>query len=134
MILLPKTPEEQISFTWMFWNISLYLHVYLNLNTSLPIMRHDINKKIISTFLKRTGLSTLQKHSPRVVPRKRCSEIMRQIYRRTPMLKCDFNKVACNFIDITLQHGCSPVNLLHIFRTPFLKNTCAAPFLEQLLS
>ena len=97
-------------------------------------MRHDINKKIISTFLKRTGLSTLQKHSPRVVPRKRCSEIMRQIYRRTPMLKCDFNKVACNFIDITLQHGCSPVNLLHIFRTPFLKNTCAAPFLEQLLS
>ena len=24
---------------------------------------------------------------------------------------------------ITLQYGCSPVNLLHIFRTPFLKNT-----------
>ena len=22
-----------------------------------------------------------------------------------------------------LQHGCSPVNLLHVFRTPFLKNT-----------
>ena len=28
-----------------------------------------------------------------------------------------------NFIEITLQHGCSPVNLLHIFRTPFPKNT-----------
>ena len=28
-----------------------------------------------------------------------------------------------NFIEITLRHGCSPVNLLHIFRTPFLKNT-----------
>ena len=28
-----------------------------------------------------------------------------------------------NFIEITLQHGCSPVNLLHIFRTPFYKNT-----------
>ena len=27
------------------------------------------------------------------------------------------------FIEITLWHGCSPVNLLHIFRTPFLKNT-----------
>ena len=24
---------------------------------------------------------------------------------------------------ITLLHGCSPVNLLHIFRTPFFKNT-----------
>ena len=28
------------------------------------------------------------------VPRKRCSENMQQIYRRTPMPKCDFNKVA----------------------------------------
>ena len=28
-----------------------------------------------------------------------------------------------NFIEIALRHGCSPVNLLHIFRTPFLKNT-----------
>ena len=29
----------------------------------------------------------------------------------------------CNFIEITLRHGCSPVNLLHIFRTTFCKNT-----------
>ena len=28
-------------------------------------------------------------------------------------------KLLCNFIEITLQHGCSPVNWLHIFRTPF---------------
>ena len=46
---------------------------------------------------------------------KRCSENMHQIYKRTPMPKCDFNKVAL--------HGCSPVNLLHIFGTPFPKNT-----------
>ena len=66
------------------------------------------------------------------------------------MPKCDFNKVAkvllgnileicskftehpCrivisikllrNFIKIALWHGCSPVNLLYIFRTPFYKN------------
>ena len=31
------------------------------------------------------------------------------------MPKCDFNKVA--------WHGGSPVNLLHIFRTPFPRNT-----------
>ena len=36
----------------------------------------------------------LQKQPPRGVPRKRCSENMLQIYRRTPMSKCDFNKVA----------------------------------------
>ena len=32
-------------------------------------------------------------------------------------------KLLCNFSEIALQHGCSPVNLLHIFRTTFPKNT-----------
>ena len=32
-------------------------------------------------------------------------------------------KLLSNFIEITLQHECSAVNLLHIFRTPFFKNT-----------
>ena len=31
-------------------------------------------------------------------------------------------KLESNFIEITLRHGCSPVNLSYIFRTPFLKN------------
>ena len=29
----------------------------------------------------------------------------------------------CNFIKIALWHGCSPVNLLHVFRTPFPSNS-----------
>ena len=37
-----------------------------------------------------------------------------------------------NFVEFTLRHGCSPVNLLHIFRTPVSKNTlfefwCGSP-------
>ena len=32
-------------------------------------------------------------------------------------------KLLYNFIEIALRHGFSPVNLVHIFRTPFLKNT-----------
>ena len=32
-------------------------------------------------------------------------------------------KLQSNFIEIALRHGCSPVNLMHIFRTPFRKNT-----------
>ena len=59
--------------------------------------------------------------------KKSCPKNMQQIYRRTPLPKCDFNKVAlqlyCNFIEIALLHGYSPVNLLHIFRTTFLKDT-----------
>ena len=31
-------------------------------------------------------------------------------------------KLYCKFIEIALRHGCSPVNLMHIFTTSFLKN------------
>ena len=31
-------------------------------------------------------------------------------------------KLLCNFIEITLRHDCSPVNLLHTFRTRFRKD------------
>ena len=44
-----------------------------------------------------------------------CSENMQQIYRRTSMQS--------NFIETALRYGCSPVNLLHIFRTLSPKNT-----------
>ena len=66
-----------------------------------------------------TNSSITEKQPSTGVLRKRCSENMQQIYRRTPMSKCEFNKVALHFVEISLWHGCSPVNLLHIFRTPF---------------
>ena len=47
---------------------------------------------------------------------KRCSKNLQQIYRRTHLPKYDFNKV----VETALRHGCSPVNLMHIFRTRFL--------------
>ena len=31
--------------------------------------------------------------------------------------------VLCNFIEITIRHGCYPVNLLHVFWTPFHNKT-----------
>lgn len=38
------------------------------------------------------------------------------------MSKFDFNKVAWQIIiEIILQHGCSPVIMLHVFRTSFYK-------------
>ena len=42
-------------------------------------------------------------------------------------------KLSSNLIEITLQHGRSPVNLLHIFRKPFLKNTYGRLLLNQYL-
>ena len=60
--------------------------------------------------------SKKQKQSFKGVLRKRCSENMQQVYRRKPMPKCHFNKVA-----LRLLHGSSPVNFMRIFTTPSLK-------------
>ena len=62
--------------------------------------------------------------------RKRCSENMQQIYRGTPMPKCDSTKLK----KVALRHGCSQVNLLHIFRTSFLKITSGRLLLQYLIS
>ena len=67
------------------------------------------------------AFNLVRKQSSRGVLRKGYSEYMQQILGRTPMPKCDFRKVACNFIEITLRHGYSPENLVHVFRTPFFK-------------
>ena len=56
----------------------------------------------------------MQKQLSRGSLKKRYSESMPQIYRRTLLSKDDYN-----LIEITLQHRCPPVNLLHIFRDTF---------------
>ena len=43
-----------------------------------------------------------QRHPPRGVLSKRCSDNMQQIYRRTPIPKCDLNKVAMQLYYIAL--------------------------------
>ena len=58
----------------------------------------------LSTFtqtdseLSTNTVRSIQKQPLRVVPRKTCSENMQQIYSRTPMPKCDFNKVAKQYL------------------------------------
>ena len=42
-------------------------------------------------------------------------------------------KLLCNFIEVALRHGCSSVNLMHIFRTPFHKKTSGRLLLESIL-
>ena len=58
-----------------------------------------------------------QKQPSRAVLRKRYSE----------------NVQHSNFIAIALRHGCSPVNLLHIFRTSFPKNSSGRLRLHSVL-
>ena len=93
----------------------------------LNSMKKGVLKIYRRTPMPTCDFSKVQKKPPRGVLKKRCSESMQQIYRRTSMPKCDFNKIVSNFIEVILWHGSSPVNLLHIFRTPFSSNTSGWP-------
>ena len=49
--------------------------------------------------------------------------IQKQPFRGILILKSAISiKLQSSFIEITLQHGCSTVNLLHVFITPLHKN------------
>ena len=58
---------------------------------------------------------------PEVFFTKRCSENFHQFYRRTPIQSVILINLQSIFIEITLWHGCSSVNLLYLFRTLFLR-------------
>ena len=65
----------------------------------------------------------LQKQPPRVVPKKGVLKICSKYIGDHSCRSVISIKLQSNFIEITLWHECSPVNLLHIFRTPFPMNT-----------
>ena len=79
------------------------------------------SKVVAKNCVSETKLSCLykQKQHPIGVLIKKCSENMQQIYRRTSISQCDFNKVAKQFYRNHTPFSC---NLLHIFRAPFPKN------------
>ena len=75
-----------------------------------------------------------QKQPPTGVPRKRCSEIMQQIYRRAPMPKRDFNKVA---LQLYWNHALAwlfSCKFAAYFRTLYAENTSGWLVLDGLLS
>ena len=73
---------------------------------------------------KKLGIGYIQKQPSKGVLIKRCSGNMQQIYMREhPCRSVISIKLKSNFIETTLRHGWSPVDLLHTFKTSFNKNT-----------
>ena len=58
-----------------------------------------------------------------VFPEKGVLKICSKFTGEDPCRRAILIKLHNNFIEIVLRHGCSPVNLLHIFRTPFSGST-----------
>ena len=67
----------------------------------------------------------LQKLTSEVFLRKAFLKICSEFTRELPC-----QSVQSKFIKIALRHGCSPVNLMHIFRALFPKNTSGWLLLE----
>ena len=82
-LLLMFSPAEEDTFS--------YSKSIFQMPTSLAIFTYSFHFiiRIVSLFP-----MDKQKQPPRGVFKKRCSENMQQIYRRTPMRKRDFNKAA----------------------------------------
>ena len=49
--------------------------------------------------------------------------VSNMIFQKKANFRRSHSEVQMNFIQIRLWHGCSPANLLRIFRKPFYKNT-----------
>ena len=69
-------------------------------------------------------IATLYRGShPEVFLRKGVRKICGKFTGEHPCRSVISINLQSNFIENAFRHGCSPVNLQHIFRTPFLKNT-----------
>ena len=55
--------------------------------------------------------ATIRSNPPEEFLGKRCCKNMQQIYRRTPMPKCDFNKVAKQLRNISVKKCCMGRNM-----------------------
>ena len=74
-----------------------------------------------------------QKQPFTVVLKRRCSENIRQIYKRTHSCRSVISVKFLHFIEITLRHGRSTVNLLHVRRVSFTKITSGWLLLDGIM-
>ena len=93
-------------------------------SVSSRLLRYDIILFIVfSISVLKVSLTSYRSSRPEVYLGKGVLQICSKFTGKHPCRSVISIKLLCNFIEIALRHGCSPVNLLHIFGTPFPKST-----------
>ena len=112
---------------------SLFCKSLLNLKTLTWTNVYKINL-FIQTFecWRDSNVQKSRTSYPEVFLRKGVPKIYSKFTGEHPCRSMISIKLLCNSIKITLRHGRSPVNLLHIFRTPFRKNAWRWLLLEKI--
>ena len=94
--------------------------------------RHSFRRFSCCLFLI-TFLYNHRSSPPEVFLEKGVLKICSKFTGEHPCWSVISKKLLCNFIKITLRYEWSPVNLLHIFRTPFTKNISEGQSLYPLI-
>ena len=114
-----------------YLNDSVFRHCYGNF-LECAILKVTFDHNYVQQHFERNPIvqdftdmdqDVLQKQPSRGVPRKRLLKIGSKFTREHPCWSVISIKLLCIFIEIAPWLGCSLVYLLHIFRTPFPKNT-----------
>ena len=96
-------------------NSNIYLHgVYTALYQAAMFRINDYQNSKTKKY---------RSSHPEVFLRKGVLKISGKLREENPCRSVISTKLLCNFIEIALRHGFSSVNLLHIFRTLFPRNT-----------
>ena len=101
-----------------------YVRQLINSKLFHPLSLHSF--KIYCKVMDNTSQAIIRSIHPKVFSRKGVLKICSKF---TDLWICKF--MLCNFTEITLRHGCSPVNLLYIFRTSFPKNLSGRLLLDN---
>ena len=121
--------------TWWRFSIFYYLlrkcdELLLSvLRTELIAGRDEVCRTVIQLQKKMSKSSC-----PEVFLRKDVLKICGKFTGDYPYRSAISIKLLWNFIEITIRLGYSPVNLLHIFITPFYKNTSGWLLLKWILA
>ena len=106
--------------TILFFEKKSYILFYIFSNAS-NIQVYELTSYQCSHFYQ--NFPVFRSSSPEVFLGKSILKLCCKFTREHPCLTVISRKLQSNVIEIGLRYGCSPVNLLHIFRTPFPKNT-----------
>ena len=90
---------------------------------------HVSSNKILIPW-KKKSLAKCRSSPPEVFLGKVVLKICSKFTGERPYRSAISIKLICNFIEIALRQGCSPLNLLHIIRKTFPKNTPEGPLLK----
>ena len=110
------------------WNLSFYITLQIQYNaspsiTAFPIRKQKLRRKLTWNWQQMYHSSGFRSSRLEVFLGKSALKICGKFTGYHPCRSVISIKLQSNFIEITLRHGYSPVNSLHIFRLPFCRNT-----------